>query len=64
MFLTDKEDIVLLNNYLALYPDCSCFLADALIYCWKYYPEKYNELIEKYGNGEVSMVINNDNKND
>lgn len=65
MFLTEKEDIAMLNDYLALNPDCSGLLADALLYCYKYHPDKYNELIEKYGNQEVSkIVVKDENKED
>lgn len=53
MFLTEKEDIALLNDYISINPECSVLLADALIYAWKYYPEKYEELIEKYGNDNL-----------
>lgn len=64
MFLTEKEDIVLLTDYLALNQDASPLLADALIYCFKYHPEKYNELINKYGDQEVSRVVVVDDKTD
>jgi ribonuclease HIII len=64
MFLTEKEDIAVLNDYLALNQDASPLLADALIYCFKYHPEKYNELIDKYGNQELSRVVVVDDKTD
>ena len=62
MFLSEKEDIAVLNDYLALNQDASPLLADALIYCLKYHPDKYNELIDKYGNQEVSRVVVDENK--
>lgn len=54
MFLTEKEDLQLLNDYCSLNPDVSYYLADALLYCYKYHPEKYNELTEKYS-GEIEL---------
>ena len=55
MFLIEKEDIQLLNDYCLANPEVSPYLADALLYCFKYHPEKYNELIEKYA-GEIELT--------
>lgn len=55
MFLVEKDDIQLLNDYCAFHPDVCPYLADALIYCWKYHPDKYEELTKKYA-GDIELT--------
>lgn len=45
MFLETKEELMMLNNFMEQNPDCNELLADALIYCWLRYPEKYDEMV-------------------
>jgi len=52
MFLDKPEDVAMLNSYLAQNPDCDPLLTDALIYCYKYHPEKYEEIVGQF-NGEL-----------
>jgi hypothetical protein len=53
MFLSEKEDLELLDNFCKLNPDACPLLADALIWCWKYHPEKYYKFLEENSDGKL-----------
>jgi hypothetical protein len=53
MFLSEKEDLELLDNFLKMNPDTVPILADALIWCFKYHPEKYEKLLQENSDGKL-----------
>jgi hypothetical protein len=58
MFLETKEELLMLNDFMAKHPDCSEILADALIYCWLRYPDKYEEMVSNK-DYELKNVVSN-----
>lgn len=60
MFLETKEELMILNDFMTRHPDCSELLADALIYCYLRYPDKYTEMVNnKEYDIELKNVVSN-----
>ena len=45
MFLETKEELMMLNDFMERNPDCNELLADALIYCYLRFPDRYEEMV-------------------
>lgn len=58
MFLETKEELLILNDFMEHNPNCNQLLADALIYCWLRYPDKYDEITSAREHELKNIVYN------
>ena len=58
MFLETKEELLMLNHFMEQNPDCNELLADALIYCYLRYPDRYDEMV-KNKDYELKNIVSN-----